>query len=82
MNFGTSDRAAHSADRSRTCCSEGTSPVKSSQKSPSPQVSTGLDSSTVSADLQVAAPLLLGLWEVVAGIPGSKRMMGQYGNAV
>lgn len=34
MNFGTCDRAAHSAERSRTCCSVGTSPVKRSQKSP------------------------------------------------
>lgn len=33
-NLGTSERAAHSAERSRTCCSEGTSPVRRSQKRP------------------------------------------------
>ena len=33
-NLGTSDRAAQSAERSRTCCSDGTSPVRSSQKRP------------------------------------------------
>lgn len=34
MNLGTPERAAHSADRSRTCCSLGTSPVNRSQKRP------------------------------------------------
>ena len=34
INFGTSDRAAHSAERSRTCCSLGTSPVRRSQNRP------------------------------------------------
>jgi hypothetical protein len=34
-NLGTSERAAHSAERSRTCCSVGTSPVRRSQKIPS-----------------------------------------------
>lgn len=33
-NLGKSERAAHSAERSRTCCSVGTSPVRRSQKSP------------------------------------------------
>lgn len=33
--LGRSERAAHSAERSRTCCSDGTSPVRSSQKRPS-----------------------------------------------
>src|SRR6478609_3779962 len=33
-NLGRSERAAHSAERSRTCCSVGTSPVRRSQKRP------------------------------------------------
>lgn len=43
-NLGISERAAHSADRSRTCCSVGTSPVKSSQKRPAKRKRTSQQS--------------------------------------
>lgn len=70
------ERAAHSVERSRTCCSVGTSPVRRSQKRPRVAISNEkleLLRILVKADLQEEVLLRREPW---ARFPGIRESVG------
>ena len=70
-NLGRSERAAHSAERSRTCCSEGTSPVRRSQKRPA-RLSCQLKNSRI--DITLCSYLTLRKGLLATGSLGEKLL--------